>query len=413
MYNFCDREVINVILNELHELMKEQFTKDERLIIYCVISMFLPCYMCVIFLLFICAYLLYKHELQQSFKEIKGSKYLLLFTLLSFVTSLIHQNYLGALLTIAILAIFCIIVFFMSHMNKRLFEIIIDLFIFMSILAALYGLIEYIGILNKMDIDQFTIINFSSREDRVNSVFFNANYYAMMIEFFVLMCFYKAFNLRLCVKDIRKILYYSVVIALNLFLLYLTSCRTAWPALAVGIFILLYYNHHYKSVTILSIVIIACLIGIYLFPDIFPRMDTIFSYFLTRTDIWEGAIEMLEDNWLIGQGPLTYFHLAESYGSYVTHHAHSVYIDPFLSHGVLGVACLIPYGYHCAKGCMRIAKKKLDRSYLALVLSFIVCILIHGTMDYTIYFIQTSLTFFIVASSFMMYKKEINYVVEG
>jgi hypothetical protein len=397
-----------MILLELRDLLKNRFTKEERLIIYCIISLFLPCYICAIFLLLIVCYLIYTKQLQQCFHNIKGSKYLLLFSLLSLITSLIHKNYLGALLTLVIPVIFAIIVFYMNYIHKNLFELILDILIFMSILAAIYGLIEYIMILNRMNIKTFEIVIFDSRHDRINSVFFNANYYAMMIEFFVLMCFYKAFNLKLRLKHLISIAYYTIVIALNLFMLYLTGCRSAWPALAVGIFVLLYFNHHYKSVTILSTVLICGIIGILCFPNIFPRVDNIISYFFTRQNIWKTALKALKDNWVIGQGPLTYYHVAKQYGGHVTHHAHNVYIDPFLSHGVLGVACLVPFIKNGFKGCMQVAKMKVDRSYLALVLSFIFVVLIHGITDYTIYFVQTSFVFFLVLTSFSMYTRKDN-----
>lgn len=399
-----------MLLIELHDWLKERFNKDERIILYCVVSLFIPCYMSVIFMLFIVCYLMWTKRLKECFDEIKGSKYLLIFCVLSELTSLIHQNWLGALLTIGITIIFCIIIYYMKHTSKHLFEIIVDIMIFLSIFAAIYGLIEYIGILNKMNVDTFEIMVFDKREDRVNSVFFNANYYAMMIEFFVLMCFYKAFNLKLCLANLRGLLYYTVVIMINLFLLYLTGCRSAWPALAIGIFVLLYFNHHYKSVTILTIVVGGMLLGILLFPDIFPRIDNIISYFFTRQNIWVTALKALKDNWIIGQGPLTYFHIASLYGGHITHHAHNVYIDPFLSHGVIGVASLIPYAYHCIKGCISVAKAKIDRSYLALVLALVFVVLIHGITDYTIYFVQTGFTFLLIASSFYMYEKKINEI---
>lgn len=397
-----------MILIEMHNWLKNQFSKEERLLIYCVISLFLPCYICVMFMAFIVFYLLYTHRLQPCFKNIKSGKYLMLFCILSEITSLIHQNWLGALLTLAIPVIFCIIIFYMNHSSKHFFEVLLDILIFMSILAAIYGLMEYIMILNRMNVDTFEIIIFNKPHDRINSVFFNANYYAMMIEFFVLMCFYKAFNLSLSLKNLKSIFYYTVVIALNLFMLYLTGCRSAWPALAVGIFVLLYFNHHYKSVTILTTVLVIGIIGIYCFPDIFPRVDNIISYFFTRQNIWTTALKALKDNWIIGQGPLTYFHIAKEYGGHITHHAHNIYIDPFLSHGVVGVACLIPFIKDGVMGCIKVSKMKIDRSFLALVLSYLFVILIHGITDYTIYFIQTSFVFFLVATSYTMYIRKDN-----
>jgi len=115
-----------MLLIELHDWLKERFNKDERIILYCVVSLFIPCYMSVIFMLFIVCYLMWTKRLKECFDEIKGSKYLLIFCVLSELTSLIHQNWLGALLTIGITIIFCIIIYYMKHTSKHLFEIIVN-----------------------------------------------------------------------------------------------------------------------------------------------------------------------------------------------------------------------------------------------------------------------------------------------
>ena len=56
-----------MLLIELHDWLKERFNKDERIILYCVVSLFIPCYMSVIFMLFIVCYLMWTKRLKECF----------------------------------------------------------------------------------------------------------------------------------------------------------------------------------------------------------------------------------------------------------------------------------------------------------------------------------------------------------
>ena len=78
----------------------------------------------------------------------------------------------------------------------------------------------------------------------------------------------------------------------------------------------------------------------------------------------------------------------DKYNGHLTQHAHSVYLDPLLSFGIIGLACLVPYIYD---NCKRLYKVKEHYSYIALVMGFIGVLLIHGILDYTIFWIHTGL----------------------
>ena len=90
---------------------------------------------------------------------------------------------------------------------------------------------EYMRIVHRLNYDFMMLVIEDSPKNRVNSTFFNANYYAMMIEFLVLICVYKMMQ----VKTKRRIIFYIVTILANLFALYLTGCRTAWVPFVVTI----------------------------------------------------------------------------------------------------------------------------------------------------------------------------------
>lgn len=387
--------------------MKKHFTHNQRYIIVAVLSMFLPFYMCGAVLFFLTIRLLLKGEIQEAYKQTPRSQFILYFCALSLIISLIYKNYLGALCSVVILVILSFILYYRMHVTKPLFEFITNCIVVLSILAALYGLIEYIGILNDLNIDQFEIIIFNSPKHRINSVFFNANYYAMMIEFFICIIFYKILQIKNFKKEYKLFGYYVSTIILNLFLLVLTACRTAWFALAGGILIMLLLDKHFKTcLSIFGCCLLTCIYFIFN-PSKFPRVDNIIDYFLTRSHIWKVAIKNISTHPLFGEGPMTYYHVYKSYHGHPTEHAHSIYLDPVLCFGVVGILTILPYVIDNIKRLYYVWKYHLDKTLVALIASFVVVTFIHGLLDYTIFFIQTGFLFLLITSSFDIYKAKL------
>ncbi len=388
--------------------LKEHFTHDQRYILVAILSLFIPFYMCatVITLLFI--RLVLKGEIKDLYRSIPYSRFIILFCIIIFMTSLLYKNYLGMCCSVLFYVFLSFILYYRKHITANLFNFIINCIIVLSVFAALYGLIEYMAILNKFDINQFEIIIFNSPKNRINSVFFNANYYAMMIEFFVCITFYQILKTRAWETNMRRFVYYFAVIALNLFLLILTACRTAWPALAVAILIMLIFDKHYRTCAVIFSLFLLVVIYFIFNPTKFPRVDNIISYFFTRTDIWEVALMNIKTHPLFGEGPLTYLHVFKSYGGHPTQHAHSLYIDPFLSFGIVGVASIAPFVLSQLRRTYILFKTKTDRTLVALILGFIAANLVHGALDYTVFFVQTGILFMLITASFDIYKKEID-----
>ena len=386
------------------QYLKTHFTHHQRYIIVAVFSMFLPFYMCGGILIFLTLRLLWKGEIQEAYRQIPKSRFIIYFSLLSAIVSLFYQNYYGFVCSIGILVILSFVLYYRIHIDSRLFEYITNCIIVLSIFAALYGLIEYIGILNSYNIDQFEIMIFNRPQDRINSVFFNANYYAMMIEFFVCLTFYKILKIKDIKLEWKKFIYYVAVIGLNLFVLLLTACRTAWPALAGGILIMLIVDKHHKTCACkLALVIVACIYFL-LNPSKFPRVDNIVAYFMTRAGIWEVAIQNIITHPLFGEGPMTYMHIYPLYHGHPTEHAHSIYLDPLLCFGIVGLLTIAPYIYSNIQRLYRLWKLKVDKTLVALIVSFTVMIFIHGILDYTIFFVQTGFLYLLIASSFDVHK---------
>lgn len=383
----------------IHSL-KKHFSKEQLMIILTALSLSTPFYICVPFLLLETLYLLYTKKIINAFKSTPKSKYLIIFMILTLVISLIYRNWIGVGCVVLIFIFISLMLYYRKYINEEVFELILDMLIALSILWAIYGLYEQVQILNRLGYDHFTLKVFSRRENRLNSIFFNANYYAMMIEFIIMMIGYKIFG----TKELKKQVYYFITACINFFLLYMTGCRTAFIATAVAMLVFLIINKNYW---ICSLIGMACIvIGIFfiIHPEQFPRIEKLIDNFTVRTKIWHAAIEGIKAHPLFGQGPMTYMMIFKQYAGHNTQHAHSIYLDPILSFGVIGVTTLIPYILDNCKRLFKVYKQKINLRYVALVISCIVVILLHGTLDYTIFWVHTGMLFLMIASSFEMFK---------
>ena len=195
--------------------LKKHFTHQQRYIIVGVISLFLPFYICSCIILFLVLRLIWSGEIQNAYHRSKVNRMLFIFCFLSMFISFIYKNYVGIFVAFFLLIAGLFILYYKAHISEDLFNLIINLILILSLFAAFYGLIEYIAILNSINIDQFEIIIFNKPKERINSVFFNANYYATMIEFFVCLAFYNILKLKNLKKDFKKLLYYTFIILIN------------------------------------------------------------------------------------------------------------------------------------------------------------------------------------------------------
>lgn len=383
--------------------LKERFTKEQLIIILTAFSLTTPFYICVPFLLVETIYLLYTKKIISVFKSTPKSKYLVFFILLSLGISLFYQNWIGVGCTVLIAMFISLMLYYRNYITEDVFEFIVDMLIALSVLWAIYGLYEQTQILERLGYNQFTLKIFSRRENRLNSVFFNANYYAMMIEFIIMMIGYKIFG----TKDFKKQVYYFIVACINFFLLYMTGCRTALIAIAGAMLVFLIINKNYRICGLIALV--CAILGIYFIinPEQFPRVERLFDNFEVRTKIWQARIKGIQTHPLFGQGPMTYMMIFEQYGGHATQHAHSVYLDPILSFGVIGVGIVLPYVFDNLKRLFKVYQTKVNLRYVALVIGSIVVILLHGTLDYTIFWVHNGLVFLFIASSFEMYTRKL------
>lgn len=371
--------------------------------------MFLPFYITLIIHAIELIILLKRGELVEAYKNTKASYFILFFCALLAIVSLFYQNYLGILVTVGILMLGSFAVYYRQHISAESFEFFMDTTLILSLVAALVAIIQYFIILHRFNIDGFELIIFNTPKNRVDSFYFNANYYAMMIEFWVGIAFYKI--LRLTQEEhvnFKKIGGYCIIILINLFTLVLSGCRTAWPAMLAGLAIMLLFAHFYKLFGLIAAGGMASAGFLFTHKNYIPRASNITKYLGVRQKIWRAAIASIKDHPLFGEGPLTYMHIWKQYNGHNTQHAHNIFLDPPLSFGIVGILMILPYFISCIKRTYITYKLHKNDTLVALIIGLIVMTYIHGLLDYTIFFIQTSFTLFMVISSFDIYREEID-----
>ncbi len=235
----------------------------------------------------------------------------------------------------------------------------------------------------------FAIHNAPSQ--RVTGVFLNANYYATILEFVLLMAFYKIFLVK---EKESSVAFYLLVIFINGFMLYLTGSRTAWGAIFVSIpIIFLFQKKYYLSFSLFCLSFLAFFITLQL--EFFPRIESIMSDFMVRVNIWKTGFKGFLMHPLIGQGPYAYLHLFKELGGPKAPHSHSIYVDSLLSFGIIP---LISFFIYITDYFVMFFKSSNRKSY-ALIVGVITATLIHGIFDFTILEIQVGLLFFLIMSS--------------
>lgn len=397
---------------------KHEFTIDDKLIIILAISLFMPFILTIAAIVGISIYVLAKSNFGNNLRSVRHSYVLLLFGFYMLLISLINGNYLGAGISVGMLSLFVVLIYYRKYIHKSLFETMVDLMIVMSLVSVVYAIGEqfyYMHTVEKMT-NFFDIQN--KPEHRVHTFFLNANYYAMMIVFVEAMCIYKF----MCLSTWKRRLFYVFVGVVNLFALFLTGGRIGWLCLALAILVMLVANRWYKTF-IVSCVGIGAGIGVLsLKPGLIPRLAEKGLELGRRAQIYEAARLMIHDTWLFGQGPLTYYYRhGDYYALYVATygsahlkklgirapHAHSMFLEPLISFGVVGSLILGWYLASLGKRMVRLFTRGIDHSLGALILGFVVITISFCIIDFPIFWVQTGGLFLLILSSSDIYKKDV------
>ena len=350
-------------------------------------SVFISVFFSAALMVLLPLYILISRQWKKALPSSPFEYFLLLFSIIALISTclyardaqinsfLLKADYLK-LLGIGIVLLSFDVFFFTKIVTKRSFDLGLKLSAWMSVSSFLVAVIQKC----------FGWIANPARPGRFASVFSNENYYGTVIEFMVLICIYLFFRSQ---SRKGKLLYFGILI-LNLLGLWFCQTRAAYITIAAALFLFFFIYKRRTSYVILGMIAAAGVLLIF-FPQILPRFDSASEYLRFRFGIWEASLRCIKEHLWIGQGYYSYSTIWKVYSNvrYFALHAHNLYIEMLLNFGILGTASL---GLYCAERvwkCVRNAARSRNSLDLALILSSLASILIHGIADLTIFWPQT------------------------
>lgn len=334
-------------------------------------------------------YLYYKGELRGVLSWEKKNIFLLGSAVGAVVVALLRENVFGAMMGTYYVGMLLLVFYYAKHTTRPLTEKILSMAVGFSLVSVLVILVQYY----RIQLSQNFTLSLSQIEDypgfRVDAMYMNPNYYAMMIEFFILICVYRILK----APTKKTLLYYIPVILINFFALYMSGCRTAWVPFLVSVPLMLLLVNKKK---LFGLMAAGETLAVVLVAPRLPRMGSILLYLKDRISIWSQGIEWAKQYPLLGDGPMGYDHLYSMQGGYMARHAHNILIDALVNYGIIGVGISLVYYMQKLKEWFLLFKAGTDPAMVALMAGFLVSVLMHGIMDNTIIWPQCALLFFFV-----------------
>lgn len=363
--------------------------KKELLLIIAVASIFLPFAATFAVMLALGAVVLTNRECRASLVKLKGAPILAAFAALSLIVPAFYQRWISVLAGVMIVVIILFMMYAQTVITSSLYDISLDICCIMSVCPFVISIIQKL-------VNGFGY--------RATGALLNANYYGMIIEFVIIISVYRMF------LNPKAGKWYLAVIVINIAGLFMCDCQSAWLAIIAGILVLLYVNG-YKRYAIIFLIVSAVLVMVgILVPGVLPRWDKMPQTLATRIAIWSDAMKWISKHPIFGQGTLTYLFNQRIFGGYKTYHAHSLYLEPILSYGIVGTGLLISYFVVLIKQMktnVYIAMSQSKSRVKSLILAIMVSVCVHGITDIPLIWIQTgAFLAFIMSGAFISPKHE-------
>lgn len=346
------------------------YTFPEKLLFLNSVSIFLPFFLSAVPLLITVIISLLNKSIRKEIFAVSYWKAFLIFTLIGVLSPIVNQNLLGVGGGIFMFVLMLFSFLSRAFMTEKLWDKITENICNLSILSFIIGVIDY------------TVRYSPDSEHRTASTFFNANYYAFIVEIIVVLCVYKI------TKNPGKWYKYLGIALVNCSAILICKTRTALVAVFIGILAYFFFSKKWKIVGVVSGVIGVAVLATIISPETFlPRYETFFWSLNDRFEIWKTAVEGLLYRPIFGQGLWAYWRLYDIFGGRFAVNAHCIWLDTFLSFGIAGTIAIFYYFIRATiKGV-----KRLDLREKAALLALILTVLAHCTIDLAITGVETSI----------------------
>ena len=359
-----------------------QYGIEGVFILVLLISVMLSVYVTVAICLSIIVYMFASKKFSGIVQEMPRSVVwnITLFCVMALAVAIAYKNKTGVYIALGVSIVVLTGMFLRRFMTWELFESGISICCWLSIVC--FGVALF----------QFVVY----REDpgyRIPSTFMNANYYAMVIEFVVTLCLYKILSMPK--GNAGHVLRYCFIILINIVGLFISGSRTGLiVTLSVFLLMFLLYKRYSLFWITLGILAAYAIIGFYN-PDILLREDKLAVDFNKRLSIWRAALEGIGTHPLFGEGGNAYARIYALFDGHKARHAHNLILDTLLNYGVAGFGMLLA----CFAGMFKLIRNGRSDSRIRYTIYTVCwCVLVHGLMDVTIFWIQTAILFLFIFS---------------
>lgn len=314
--------------------------------------------------------------------EAPYTKFLFVFLIVTFFVAATYGNYIGMAYSILIYAVVGCALYIRSVMTRSIFNDAMDLACIGSIWCLFVALYQKASA-------------FAAAPDfRPVSVFVNANYYGMIIEFVVLIALYRVFT------NPELNAFYFAVIALNFIGLYLTASFSSFVAMLCAVTLMLILKRKNRMALLFLAFVGAFVVLLILFPPLLPRGSEALDHtFAQRLSIWSASIKGIEQHPFFGRGAMAYQMIYDQFNGYKTYHCHNLFLDILLNFGVVGLGAIAVYAGVQAKLLLLRFRNNICTDMSILLTAATAAVLVHGLSDVTILWIQTAALFALIYSS--------------
>jgi len=386
----------------------KSLSKQEGLLLGVILSIFLPFYLFVIIFIFYLLWLVYTGEMKGILKRLSQHPVLLFFIAYSTAISLLAQNVMGVVASVAMFLFAIFFYYYQSQLTPKFFRLTIEGVLASSVLAAVFAALEHFQIVKKFDYTFLSPRMQVWHQNRAEVAFFNPNYYGIICCFCIMIGFYLISTTKL--RWLR--IFSMIAIFANLFGLNFTQNRTAFPAIIFGAIIYLFTTIKNWRAFWLSIGVFGVGLAFLFSSDLGVRMGTLDSSMEERVSIWNAGMALFKQNPFWGEGPLTYMHSFPRIGAPYHEHAHSIYIDTILSYGVVGTVLLGIASATPVRMLIDMSQVPSKRPILGLYLSFLTVVAVHGIFDLALFWLQSSFIFLLVMCSLPLKHSMIDELVD-
>ena len=386
----------------------KSLSKQEGLLLGVILSIFLPFYLFVIIFISYLLWLVYTGEMKGILKRLSQHPVLLFFIAYSTAISLLAQNVMGVVSSVAMFLFAIFFYYYQSQLTPKFFRLTIEGILALSVFAAAFAALEHFQIVKKFDYTFLSPRMQVWHQNRAEVAFFNPNYYGIICCFCIMIGFYLISTTKL--RWLR--IFSMIAIFANLFGLNFTQNRTAFPAIIFGAIIYLFTTIKNWRAFWLSIGVFGVGLAFLFSSDLGVRMGTLDSSMEERVSIWNAGMALFKQNPFWGEGPLTYMHSFPRIGAPYHEHAHSIYIDTILSYGVVGTVLLGIASSTPVRMLIDMSQVPSKRPILGLYLSFLTVVAVHGIFDLALFWIQSSFIFLLVMCSLPLKHSMIDELVD-